>query len=228
MSAMTLLIRLLILLGMAASAWGQGAQAPTDPSKLDLDATALPTAAVRHAYKFQFQPRGGTPPFQWKFSGDLPTGMQLSDDGILSGVPESVGEWHFTIQVSDSSRPAQTVSRESTLHVMEPLMLQWKDYAAVNGDRIGGRLEVSNSTGDDFDFTVVVLAVNEIGKAFAIGYQHFPLKSGAESLEIPFGETLPQGKYVVHVDAVGEVPARHAIYRARLQTKEALSVTVGP
>ena len=81
---------------------------------------------------------------------------------------------------------------------MEPLMLQWKDYAAVNGDRIGGRLEVSNSTGDDFDFTVVVLAVNEIGKAFAIGYQHFPLKSGAESLEIPFGETLPQGKYVVH------------------------------
>ena len=98
----------------------------------------------------------------------------------------------------------------------------------MNGSRIGGRLEVSNSTGDDFDFTVVVLAVNEIGKAFAIGYQHFPLKSGVESMEIPFGETLPQGRYVVHVDAVGEVPPRHAIYRARLQTKEALPVTVGP
>lgn len=225
---MKLFVRLVLLLGMAASAMSQSAQAPTDPSKLAFNTTALPTAAVRHAFKFQFQAKGGTPPFQWKLGGDPPAGMQLGDDGILMWMPDSVGEWHFIVQVADSSRPAQTISRDLTLRVLEPLMLQWKDYAAVNGSRIGGRLEVSNSTGDDFDFTVVVLAVNEIGKAFAIGYQHFPLKSGVESMEIPFGETLPQGRYVVHVDAVGEVPPRHAIYRARLQTKEALPVTVGP
>jgi hypothetical protein len=228
MSAMGLLVRIVVLLGIAASAFGQSARAPTDPSKLALDTTALPPAAVHHAFKFQFQVKGGTPPFQWKLSGDPPAAMQLSDDGVLTWTPESVGEWRFAVQVSDSSRPAQTITRDLILRVLEPLMLQWKDTAAVNGARIGGRLEVSNNTGDDFDFTVVVLAVNEIGKAFAIGYQHFPLKSGVESMEIPFGETLPQGRYVVHVDAVGEVPPRHAIYRARLQTKEALPVTVGP
>jgi len=228
MGAMMLLLRLAAILGVVATGWGQGAQAPADPSKLAFDTTALPTAAVHHTFKFQFQARGGTPPFQWTVRGDLPPGMQLTEDGVLSGTSDTVGEWRFAVQVTDSSRPAQSFSRELTLRVLQPLMLQWKDYATVNGSRIGGRVEVSNSTGDDFDFTVIVLAVNEVGKAFAIGYQHFPLKSGVESLEIPFGETLPQGKYVVHVDAVGEVPPRHAIYRARLQTKEVLPVTVGP
>lgn len=228
MGAMRMFIRFVLLLGMGVCARGQGAQAPTDPSKLAFDTTALPTAAVHHVFKFQFQARGGTPPFQWTLRGDLPAGIQFTEDGVLSGTTDTVGEWRFAVQVADSSRPAQSFSRELTLRVLEPLMLQWKDYATVNGSWIGGRVEVSNSTGDDFDFTVIVLAVNEVGKAFAIGYQHFPLKSGVESLEIPFGEILPQGKYIVHVDAVGEVPPRHAIYRARLQTKEVLPVTVGP
>ena len=36
--------------------------------------------------------------------------------------------------------------------------------------------------------------------------------------EIPFGSTLPTGKYVVHADAIAEVPSKKAIYRARQQT----------
>jgi hypothetical protein len=46
--------------------------------------------------------------------------------------------------------------------------------------------------------------------------------------EIPFGDTLPSGAYVVHADAVGEVAEKNQIYRARLQTPGPLQVAVGP
>jgi hypothetical protein len=78
------------------------------------------------------------------------------------------------------------------------------------------------------DLTFVVMAVAENGRATAIGYQHFMLERGTVGKMLPFGETLPHGGYVVHVDAVGEVASRNLIYRERLETAGALQVTVGP
>lgn len=214
-----------IFLLMAA---GVGQQAP-DPTKLALGAVTLPTASPHHQYKFQFQAHGGIPPVKYSLAGSaLPTGMNLSEDGLLTGAPSSIGEFHFTVSVTDSSRPPQTATRAFVLRVVAPMLMQWKRYAKVSGNRVDGSVEVSNSTEDDFDFTFIVLAVAENGRATAIGYQHFPLKSGVDSFEIAFGDTLPKGLYVVHVDAVAEVPPKDAIYRARLQTKERLPVTVGP
>jgi hypothetical protein len=119
------------------------------------------------------------------------------------------------------------VQREYTLNVVSALLMQWKIPARVSGHRIEGSVEVSNTTEEDLDFTFVVLAVNETGRATAIGYQRFPLKKGTTDFEIPFGETVPRGSYVVHVDGVGEVADKNQIHRARLQT-EALQVTLGP
>ena len=87
---------------------------------------------------------------------------------------------------------------------------------------------VSNQTEQDFDLTVIMVAVNETGRATAIGYQHFPLKKNTTSLEIPFGENLPQGTYEINVDAVAEVAATNSIYRARLVPKERFQVLQGP
>jgi hypothetical protein len=75
---------------------------------------------------------------------------------------------------------------------------------------------------------VIVLVVAENGRATAIGYQKFTLNRGVTSFAIPFGDTLPAGAYAVHVDAIAEVTEKELIYRARLQTKEALRVVVGP
>jgi hypothetical protein len=114
------------------------------------------------------------------------------------------------------------------LQVVPPLLLEWKKEARVAANRIDGSVQVSNGTEDDFDLTFIVLAVAENGRAVAIGYQRFPLKTGTTAFEIPFGETLPKGNYVVHVDVVAEVAPTAAIYRARLQTKGPLAVAVGP
>jgi hypothetical protein len=75
---------------------------------------------------------------------------------------------------------------------------------------------------------VVIVAVADNGRATAIGYEHFDLKPGAISVQIPFGNTLPHGAYVIHADAIAEVPTKKTILRQRLQTPQALQVVVGP
>jgi len=205
------------------------ARQQADATQLALDPITLPNAAPHHEYKYQFKAHGGIPPYKYAISeGSLPTGMQLAPDGLLSGSPPAAGQFRFTISVTDTSNSPQKASRSFLLKVLAPMLMEWKRYPQVNGNRIDGSIVVSNSTQDDFDFTFIVLAVADNGRATAIGYQRFPLKNGTESFEIPFGDTLPHGTYEVHVDAVAEVPEKYRIYRSRLQTKERLPIAVGP
>jgi hypothetical protein len=87
---------------------------------------------------------------------------------------------------------------------------------------------VSNGSKNTFDLTVVIVAVAENGRATAIGYEHFPLKAGATNVQISFGNTLPSGGYVIHADAIAEVPSRNSILRQRLQSPQPLQVVQGP
>jgi hypothetical protein len=200
-----------------------------DPTQLALDSATLPNAAPRHEYRYQFTAHGGIPPYKYTLSqGSLPAGVRLASDGLLSGAPPSTGQFRFTVAVTDSSNPPQKTDRAFVLKVVPPLLMQWKRYARAAGNRIDGSVIVSNSTENDFDLTFVVLAVADNGRATAIGYQRFMLKRGVDSLEVPFGETLPRGNYEFHVDAVAEVPDKDQVYRVRLQTKEKLAIALGP
>jgi hypothetical protein len=84
---------------------------------------------------------------------------------------------------------------------------------------------VSNGSRSPYDQTVIIVAVNEFGKAFALGYQRFNLPAQAQQV-IPYSSSLPNGHYIVHVDAVAEIPARNLIRRARLQTPQPITVDV--
>ncbi|HEX8797831.1 MAG TPA: hypothetical protein VF772_04420, partial [Terriglobales bacterium] len=86
-----------------------------------------------------------------------------------------------------------------------------------------GSVIVNNFTGQDFSLTVIVMAVNDIGRATALGYQEFTLPSGGEQV-IPFGSSPGPGSYVVHADAVAEVASTNSIYRARKQTTDPLAI----
>ena len=205
---------------------------PQDPADSELviqNDSQLPDTSPHADYEVLFHARGGVTPLHWRVEkGDLPPGMKLDDHGLLHGQPEHAGEFHFTIAVRDASQPQQGVQKEFVLRVLAALSLRWKQEAHVNGSRIEGSAEVSNTTRDDIDLTFIVLAVPANGRAVAIGYQHFPLKRGTVDMELPFGETLPRGGYVVHVDAIGEVPSRNVIHRERMQTPVALQVNIGP
>jgi hypothetical protein len=210
--------------------WVHAQQTPTPGiSPLAITTESLPEAALQQGYRVRLEAIGGVTPLHWGMSsGNLPPGLELEDTGIVSGVATKFGDYHFSVTVTDSDKPGHSASKEFTIRVIAPLVLEWSRFPTVADKRIEGAVKVTNGTGDDFDLTLIAVAVNEIGKAFALGYQHFDLTKGTEHLEIPFGSTLPQGTYVVHVDAVGEVPARNAIYRQRLHTPSPLQITAGP
>jgi hypothetical protein len=199
------------------------------PGLLIENNSPLPDTYPHGRYEFSFHARGGVPTLHWRLEkGALPPGIKLEDNGLLHGEAQRAGEYNFTVSVRDSGSPRQGFEKEFSLRVVEAITLNWKTPAHVTGNRIDGSVEVSNTTADDVDLTFIVAAVAENGRATAIGYQHFPLKKGTTGMELPFGETLPPGAYVVHVDVVGEVAERDAIYRKRMQTPGPLSVTVGP
>jgi hypothetical protein len=205
------------------------AQQSGDPGALTIQTPSFPMASPRHPYHFQLQARNGVPPLKWTVAlGTMPGGLKLGEDGLLSGTPGTTGVFRFTLKVTDSTRTPQTAAREFTLRVAPPLLLEWRSYPKVSGNRVDGSVLVSNGTEDDFDLTFIVLAVAEDGRATAIGYQHFPLQQGATEFELKFGDTLPRGNYTVHVDTVAEVAVKDQIYRARLQSKGVLPITVGP
>lgn len=208
-------------------AWSQQAAATGTP--LEIKTTSLPKAYLRQSYEAQLEARGGIAPLKWEISdGAPPNGVQLQPDGELSGTPGEAGEFHFTVTVTDSGKPAYQRQQKLTLLVVAPLLAQWGKYPVVNGTRIEGSILVSNQSGDDFDLTAIMLAVNETGRATAIGYQRFLLKKNSDMVEIPFGENLPPGNYELNADVVAEVNASNKIHRVRLVPKEKFQIQQGP
>jgi hypothetical protein len=173
--------------------------------------------------------KGGVPPYVWSVaSGDLPEGVTLTPEGILGGRSTKPGTFTFALKVEDSGHPAHTINKEFKAVVTAALLLEWLDPPKVHDNRIDGVVQLSNGSKDGFDLTVVIVAVADNGRATAIGYEHFSLKAGAIGVQIPFGNTLPNGAYVIHADAIAEIPAKGIILRQRLQTPQPLQVVQGP
>jgi hypothetical protein len=211
----------------ASTATAQQGAATGEP--LIVKTTSLPKAYLKQHYETHLEARGGITPLRWEVTeGALPEGVLLARDGVLSGVPTETGEFRFTVTVTDGGRPAAQRNQQLVLTVVAPLMAQWGRYPKITGRRLEGSIIVSNQTEQDFDLTAIMMAVNETGRATAIGYQRIALKKGTTSLELPFGENLPQGSYELNVDAVAEVAATNSIYRARLVPKERFQMLQGP
>lgn len=177
----------------------------------------MPQARAYEPYRVQMTAAGGRLPYRWEVVGSLPPGLELDPaTGVITGTPTEGGEYDLRFRVSDSGTPPQREIFSFAARFLAPLAVRWKTAPHTEKSGIFGSLTASNDTNEDFDLTVVVVAVNEINKAFTLGYHHFRLSHGTSSTELPFGFSLPRGAYAVHADAVAEVPPR-TIYRARLQ-----------
>lgn len=224
-------ISLAVITLVAAESGAQSTTASSaqSDSRMVITTDSLPEAYPHTPYNVRLVVTGGTAPWHWNvIRGALPQGIKLEEDGMLHGAAANGGDFQFTVLVRDSGGSRPLATKDFTLHVRSALSLNWKSVAHVDGNRIEGSAEVSNTSPDDIDLTFIVMAVAANGRATAIGYQHFSLAKGTISQELPFGDTLPPGAYVVHVDAVGEVEAKRYIYRERMQTPKPLHVTVGP
>jgi hypothetical protein len=198
---------------------GLGTPASFAQTRTASPAAVLPNGFLGQAYYYQLgTPQQGTPP--WRFRsvrGSLPPGIALDSAGVLSGTPTAPGEFHFTLEATDSSPKPVAKTRDYVLTVPPPLTIAWTQPPQVSaGGAIAGEIQVTIGSAHALDLTVIVVAVNTVNKAFALGYQHGSLGTGSQS--ISFGSTLPRDTYVVHADAIAEDSETGKIYRARLQT----------
>lgn len=202
---------LVLLLPYAASAQ-MTAQRP-----LQITTSKLPLPEAGQKYEAHLQAVGGVPPYRWSLapsSKPLPSGLTLQEStGLIYGRPVSSSEYSIIVQVQDSSEPPVTVVKQLVTATAAPLTIQWTTKPHLDGSNLSGGLRVSNGTRDTVQLTVIVVAVNQIGKAFALRYERLSLPTKSETPDLTFTSSLPLGSYVVHADAIGEVPAKNAIYR---------------
>lgn len=203
---------------MAGFALGQDLQMQVPPPQ---------GAIIGQAYTLPLTVTGGITPYTWSItSGEIPPGLRLqSHKGNLTGTPTTAGTYHFTVAVTDSSIPQLELHREFNIQVIEGITVNWEDAPAVNGNKLSGSAVVSNQTGDEFVLTVIVVAVNQIGRATALGYQHFKIPAGSSSPVIPFGSSPGMGTYYVRVDAVAHRTGKKHIFRASKQTSANLKIS---
>jgi len=213
-------LRALLLLVLVSCA---GAQPEKSPGQPEITTKQLPDAGLWNPYSFRLETNEGTESLNWRAAGGaLPHNLQLREHGTIEGDVNELGTFDLTV-IAVGRRGVASKPKRLTLEVEPALKADWMRKSQVNGNRIDGSIKVSNTTGRDFDLTFDVLAVNEIGRATAIGYQHFTLKKNAQNMELPFGDILPPGSYVVNIDVVAEEPESRMIFRTRMAAQQTIA-----
>src|ERR1022692_2918462 len=199
--------------GQPPEAQGAAAAQQSESGLVIENDSELPDTYPHGSYELRFRAHGGVSVLHWRLQkGSLPPGMKLEDDGLLHGQAERSGEFQFTVSVTDA-RPQQGVQKGFVLRVRSALTLNWKAPARVNGNRIEGSVEVSNTTPDDMDLTFIALAVAArhrceriaLWRNFALwgirGARRCGRRSGAQDGDLPGA----------HADAVGAAGDRGAV-----------------
>jgi hypothetical protein len=82
---------------------------PVNQQSLQITTGNLPQAQQGSAYSEVFAATGGTTPYSWSISaGTPPSGLTMSSNGDLSGMPTSAGTFNFTVMVADASNKTAT------------------------------------------------------------------------------------------------------------------------
>ncbi|ETR67762.1 MAG: hypothetical protein OMM_04964 [Candidatus Magnetoglobus multicellularis str. Araruama] len=71
---------------------------------LSIDPKSLPQASEMMTYELLLNGKGGIAPYRFDVdSGQLPSGLHLTEDGTIKGVPETQGIYSFMIRMSDAA-----------------------------------------------------------------------------------------------------------------------------
>jgi hypothetical protein len=84
--------------------------------------TALPAGTTATGYTASIQATGGVQPYSWTLTqGQLPPGLALSvsqgGNAVISGVPNVIGTYTFTVQVTDAEVSPDTQTQTATYSV---------------------------------------------------------------------------------------------------------------
>lgn len=92
------------------------------PSGLTITTKGLPHGDIGAAYFQTLSAVGGAPPYSWSIiAGALPTGLNLSNSGQITGTPTASGAFNCVVQVTDSA--GAIANQALTITVNTPLAI---------------------------------------------------------------------------------------------------------
>ncbi len=104
-----------------------------DPAGLGISTNSLPQGRSGADYRANIVAIGGAPPYVYSIvEGRLPAGLEMNSNGIITGRPDGVGSYNFTVQVRDS-QGAQ--SRVALLLFINGDMLSIQPDSIVDGQK---------------------------------------------------------------------------------------------
>jgi Putative Ig domain len=102
------------------------------------NSSSLPDWEVGQNSSLKLPVEGGVPPYTWNLqSGPLPSGLNLSSNGILSGTPTQTGNYEFDVIVNDSVNIPNSNAHRAQAHlflkVIDPPPLSIGSESVPNG-----------------------------------------------------------------------------------------------
>ncbi|MBM3782708.1 MAG: hypothetical protein FJW30_00025 [Acidobacteria bacterium] len=105
-------------------------------SNLRYTGPAILTLFAQEAGRAVLTPEGGTGPYRWTvIAGTLPTGVALSEDGVLSGTPAAAGQTTATIRLTDGGGRTVEFPLAITVNAPRPAISR---NGIVNGASFAG------------------------------------------------------------------------------------------
>ncbi len=88
-------------------------------SLLTIDTQSLTDGVVGQDYSQTLKAAGGNSPYRWDLkTGKLPDGLVISDQGVISGLPNTPGEVFFEVRVTDQS--GQSITAQLSVDIDPP------------------------------------------------------------------------------------------------------------
>jgi hypothetical protein len=101
--------------------------------------TVLSVAVMGSLYADQLIVTGGSGTYTFSlFSGQLPTGLSLASNGVISGIASADSTWNFTVRVTSGP---QTLDLPLRMHTTEPALA----VSAIVAQLLGGPSSLSTS-----------------------------------------------------------------------------------
>jgi uncharacterized protein YkwD len=122
--------------GPAGNIIGERPYSASPAPVLAISPDILPDGTVDQPYALQFTASGGTGPYAFALTaGNIPAGLNLDGNGLVSGTPSGSGSFSFTITVTDAEGVSASLNVGLTIVNAPQLGLEQRLVDLVNSER---------------------------------------------------------------------------------------------
>jgi hypothetical protein len=95
----------------------------TGSTPLRVTTESLPDGVLDEAYSMTLAAQGGVLPYTWSYLGDLPQGLEMDSNGVISGTPTVEETCNITVIVTDNN--SDTADKDLSITIYKALPEGW-------------------------------------------------------------------------------------------------------